>query len=200
MSQIASQPPGGSAMLSLAKLYQKFADLVKILNVSDACVGKIVRWDLQKILEGFFTSVLAMNCGFKVLNHGDTWLNNILYKKDDEDNFVDVQFIDLQLSFWGTPNADLIYFLFSSVRDDVKVKHFDEITEFYYSELQDSLKKLDFDGYIPTTEELKEDLVKCRGFGKKINYFYMLNKYFIKCFHSKCNISSCNSNYEKHII
>jgi hypothetical protein len=164
MSQVVEQP----ANMGIFYLYQKLLETVKKLKVSDAVVGKIVRWDLQKVMAGFFMTAAPMKCGFKVLNHGDTWLNNIMYKKDDEGNYFDALFVDFQLSYWGTPNGDLMYLLFTSVDDEVKIQHFDEILDHYYGELRRSLKRLGYEGNVPSDEEFRADLDEKKLFGELV--------------------------------
>ena len=106
-----------------------------------------------------------MKCGFTVLNHGDDWINNMMFKLDEDGNTVDFRLLDFQMSFWGSPVADLFYFLISSVKDDVKVVHFDEIIEYYHEQLVESLEKLKYDKHKPTLEELKEEMMEKKELG-----------------------------------
>jgi hypothetical protein len=69
------------------------------------------------------------------------------------------------MPFWASPAADLLYFLISSVENDIKVEHFDDFIEFYHTELSSGLKKLGYDQYIPTLVELHVDLLEKRYFG-----------------------------------
>jgi hypothetical protein len=69
------------------------------------------------------------------------------------------------MSYWGSPAGDLFYFLISSVRDDVKVKYFDEFIEFYHQELYDTLKKLNYEQQIPTLQDIHEELLDKKIFG-----------------------------------
>lgn len=99
------------------------------------------------------------------MNHGDLWLNNMMFKSDNENNSVAVRLIDFQVPFWGSPSADLLYFLFSSVADDIKTDHFDDFIEYYHEQLVLALKKLKFNQHIPTLPELHIDLLDKGGFG-----------------------------------
>jgi aminoglycoside phosphotransferase (APT) family kinase protein len=107
-----------------------------------------------------------MRCGFQVLNHGDDYINNMLFMRDERGDFVDVRFIDYQMSFWGSPITDLMYFLLTSVRDEIKTAHFDELVAFYHKELIKCLIELKYDQNVPTLDALKQDLMEKRGFSK----------------------------------
>ena len=134
----------------------------------------MTQWPLDVLMDSYFDVAHPMKCGFMSLIHADLWTNNVLFKQDSDENSIDVKIIDYQMSFWGSPNADLIYLLFTSVMDDVKIKHFDEIIEFYYGELRMSLELVKYCGYIPTVKELKEDLMDTRMYGKNCKLFEFL--------------------------
>ena len=97
-----------------------------------------------------------MKCGLQVLNHGDVWTNNIMFRFDP----LDVLLIDYQLCFWGSPAYDILAFLAASVHDDIKVKHYDDLVEFYWQEFSENLRKLEYSDHIPSLDEFKEDLTK----------------------------------------
>jgi thiamine kinase-like enzyme len=63
---------------------------------------------------------------FNVFNHNDVWINNLMYKYENA-RVKDVLLLDYQLSCWGSPAIDLNYFLYGSVRDDVREKNFDKL-------------------------------------------------------------------------
>lgn len=90
----------------------------------------------------------------------------MLFKNDEKGNAIDVKFIDFQLSFWDSPMADLMYFLLTSVKDEIKTAHFDELIAFYHKELIKSLNELKYSEDAPTLDVLKQDLMEKRGFSK----------------------------------
>lgn len=144
-----------------------FNKLIQVASrFSSEYANKMSQWPLDILMHSYFDVAHPMKCGLMTLIHADLWTNNILCKQDSDGNSIDVKIIDYQMSFWGSPNADLIYLLFTSVMDDVKVKHFDEIVEFYYEELRESLTLVKYGEYIPTVEELKEDLMDNRMYGE----------------------------------
>jgi hypothetical protein len=123
------------------------------------------KWDPLKAVMSIIKVIEPMKNGFRVLNHGDVWVNNFMFKYEEE-NLTDVLFIDYQLPFWGSPANDLLYFFISSIRDDDKLQNFDNLMEFYHRELVSSLKKLDYQKPIPTLAELHVDLLEKGSLGK----------------------------------
>lgn len=148
------------------KMLQSFSDAVRSYGNCDVYADKVDQWNRKKFLTTFIDVAEPMRCGFQVLNHGDMWLNNMMFKFDKENNPIEVSMIDFQLSFWGSPSADLLYFLISSVADDIKVEHFDDFVEFYHEQLTASLKKVKYDEHIPTLSEFHIDLLDKGAFGK----------------------------------
>lgn len=150
---------------SFKAMYDAFVDSVRRGGDCYEYADKIDRWDFHRLMMVWEELGEPMKCGFLVLNHGDLWLNNMMFKSDAEGTPLDVSLIDYQAPFWGSPSSDIFYFLLSSVADDIKIAHFDELVEFYHSKLSESLKKLKYEQYIPTLEELNNDLLENGPFG-----------------------------------
>lgn len=89
----------------------------------------------------------------------------MMFKCDENRSLLDVSMIDYQGSFWGSPANDFLYFMISSVADDIKTECFDEFIEFYHSELISGLKKLKYDQHLPSLSELHIDLLDKSKFG-----------------------------------
>lgn len=128
--------------------------------------AKISQWDFMKIMMSFMASAEPMQSGFIVLNHGDSWCNNILFKNNSEGNLTSMRYIDYQMSFWGSPATDLGYFIISSVSDDVKIEQFDNLLLHYHEELTKALKVLNYEKRIPTLAELQIDMIEKGPLGK----------------------------------
>lgn len=141
-------------------ILKSFTESIKKYGDCGVYADKIARWDKSKFATQWFDVATPMDSGFIVMNHGDIWINNILYKSDADGNPLDVSMIDFQGSFWASPANDIIYFLLSSVADDIKVSHFDEFVEFYHKELVAGLKMLSYDQHIPTLAELHADILE----------------------------------------
>lgn len=59
--------------------------------------------------------------GINVLNHGDYWINNMmfLYEGEETVNPQDIRLVDLQLVRYSSPALDLQYFMTTSVQQKV---------------------------------------------------------------------------------
>jgi thiamine kinase-like enzyme len=150
----------GSLISGFVKLFSVFLDTVKTLKLSENIIEKISKWDMKELAKSWTKVVEPMSNGFVVLTHGDPWVNNILLSSND------VSFIDFQMSFWERPSADLIYFLVTSVADEVKAEYFDELIKIYHLELVDSLEKLRYFYSIPTLKQIHDDVLEKSSFGE----------------------------------
>lgn len=164
-------------------LINSFIESVKNYGDCDEYVEKISGWNRCNISEMFLDIAAPMRNGFVVLNHGDAWMNNMMFMIDESGKPADVLMIDYQGSFWGGPSVDLLYFIISSVNDDIKTEKFDDFVEFYHQELSESLKKLEYDQPIPTLGQIHIDLLDKGFFGKK--FIFCINKSLI------CRILAC---------
>ncbi|XP_046680889.1 uncharacterized protein LOC124367809 isoform X1 [Homalodisca vitripennis] len=92
-----------------------------------------------------------------VLNHGDMWTANIMFKYSKSGELDDLKFIDYQSSRYTTPTADLVYFMYTSGRHDVREHRQKELFLHYLQVLNDTLQQLGCPERF-TVEEFKEDL------------------------------------------
>ncbi|XP_013107734.2 uncharacterized protein LOC106087289 [Stomoxys calcitrans] len=97
---------------------------------------------------------------FNVLNHGDSWINNIMFKHDKDGNVEQTYYIDYQVCKYGTPAQDLWYFLMTSTKLDIKVDSFDYFIRYYHENLVENLKLLEFSGNVPNLNELHQTMLK----------------------------------------
>lgn len=79
-----------------------------------------------------------------VLNHGDFWVNNILYRYDEGTGAVDkAKLVDFQLCRFSSPALDLNYFLCTSVAEDVRLTHRDRLLDEYLGVFNSTLEALE---------------------------------------------------------
>ncbi|EDW84821.2 uncharacterized protein Dwil_GK14323 [Drosophila willistoni] len=98
---------------------------------------------------------------FNVLNHGDFWCNNFMFKVEVESNeILDVCFVDFQLPIYGTPAQDLLCLLMTSPQLGIKLSKFDYFVEFYHQELTKHLVLLHYNLIAPTLQQLQENLFR----------------------------------------
>uniref|UniRef100_A0A182QLU8 CHK kinase-like domain-containing protein n=1 Tax=Anopheles farauti TaxID=69004 RepID=A0A182QLU8_9DIPT len=85
-----------------------------------------------------------------VFVQGDLWVNNFLYKYDPHGKPVDAVILDFQYCYYGSPMIDFCYLYYTSARDDIRQSCFDELLQYYYYELVDCARELQYRGKLPT--------------------------------------------------
>uniref|UniRef100_A0A1B6ITS2 CHK kinase-like domain-containing protein n=1 Tax=Homalodisca liturata TaxID=320908 RepID=A0A1B6ITS2_9HEMI len=80
--------------------------------------------------------------GLNVYNFGDVWINNMMFKYNDDGEVVDVKFIDFQNAQFGTYAVDLNYFWWSSANESVRENHREELFEVYRRTLNRTLDEI----------------------------------------------------------
>lgn len=124
--------------------------------------------------------VVRSSENFNVLNHGDMWVNNIMYKYTDDGRVENAKLVDFQLSRYvpfmltcqlieivsrySTPALDLHYFLFTSPQPSVLSEHMFELLEIYHQALMADLAVLGIDVDY-SLEQLHKDMQNRAAFG-----------------------------------
>ncbi|XP_030767126.1 uncharacterized protein LOC115890908 [Sitophilus oryzae] len=77
---------------------------------------------------------------WSTISHNDCWVNNIMIRvKDGEETLV--KLVDFQMCGYKSFASDLVFFLLTSVRNEVLTEHFDELIRYYYDEFVNYLEK-----------------------------------------------------------
>lgn len=100
---------------------------------------------------------------FNVLNHGDSWCNNFMFQYNDEGQRDNTLLVDFQLVQYGSPAHDLLYFLLSSVQQEIRLKEFDFFIKFYHTELSENLRFLNYQKEVPSLCEIHISILRNRG-------------------------------------
>ncbi|XP_075145021.1 uncharacterized protein LOC142220043 [Haematobia irritans] len=100
-----------------------------------------------------------INDTFHVLNHGDVWVNNLMFHEREPS----VLFIDFQEGFFGSPGIDLNYFIFTSWQPEVFENHFDDLVALYHKTLCETLNDLQYRERIPTLSDVQREIYS-KGF------------------------------------
>ncbi|KAH8307822.1 hypothetical protein KR059_000317 [Drosophila kikkawai] len=102
---------------------------------------------------------------FNVLNHGDSWSNNIMFQYDAFGKIKEVFLVDYQIPRYGTVAQDLLYFLLSSTKLEDKLSKFDYYIKVYHDSLAEHLKILKYSKPIPSLRDIHLSLFKHGFFG-----------------------------------
>ncbi|XP_043277853.1 uncharacterized protein [Venturia canescens] len=95
---------------------------------------------------------------FNAFNHGDPWVNNLMFRYNDEGEVVDQVFLDFQISAWRSPAADLHYFLTTSLMDDVYLHHYNNLIIEYLNTLTETMLRIKCRTNPPTTDVIQVSL------------------------------------------
>lgn len=96
---------------------------------------------IPKVTEILSSKVVRSVRGpFTTISHTDLWINNTMLRQHDSVP-VDIKLVDFQVCRYQTPADDLLFFLFTSVQDDVLDKNLDILIRYYYDLLIVILKK-----------------------------------------------------------
>ncbi|XP_063227492.1 uncharacterized protein LOC134533773 [Bacillus rossius redtenbacheri] len=98
--------------------------------------------------------------GFNVLNHGDFWINHVMFRYDGSGAVSDIKFVDFQNCYYGSPVIDLQYFLYSSPSPEVRSDHTDRLLEWYHSSLSETLARLGCGDLCPSFEDIRLEMDK----------------------------------------
>lgn len=101
---------------------------------------------------------------FNVINHGDFWVNNMLFKYEDGKP-VDHIFVDFQLCFYSSPAIDLLYFLSTSPSVETIENNKDVLLNEYHNTLTSTMKQVGCKTQPPTMEKLKASLKERAAYG-----------------------------------
>ncbi|KAK6636055.1 hypothetical protein RUM43_009707 [Polyplax serrata] len=123
---------------------------------------EIIQQKLKVLQREAFDKVLNLfdpiEEGMEVLLHGDSWVNNFMFKYNPSGVPVEMKFVDFQLCYLNSPAMDLQYFLFSSTREDLRFTQIDTFLRIYHEAFEDALDKLNFPLASPYKfDQLKKD-------------------------------------------
>ncbi|XP_076654906.1 uncharacterized protein LOC143360182 [Halictus rubicundus] len=101
---------------------------------------------------------------FCVLNHGDCWINNIMFKENERGEPVDLRLVDYQMAVYTSPAIDLLYFLNICPEFSIIYDKDDYFVELYLNTLKETMEKINCETSPPTMQQLKRALHKRRAY------------------------------------
>ncbi|KAH8284014.1 hypothetical protein KR054_007485 [Drosophila jambulina] len=152
---------------------------IPLMEMREASYFKAMKeWgipDVERYIKKFpsptesFEEGLRMNkvddSAFNVLNHGDSWSNNIMFNYKDNGEIDGTIFVDLQMAKWGSPAQDLWYMILTSAWLDIKVTEFDLFIQIYHERLTECLQLLNYSKRIPTLRDLHVMMIRDGSWG-----------------------------------
>lgn len=84
---------------------------------------------------------------WKIMSHGDLWVNNLLFKYSDLNpvQVIDVIFIDLQTTRYASVAIDILHFIYTSTESKLRDNHLDTLLTCYLNALMSEVKLHVFD-------------------------------------------------------
>uniref|UniRef100_A0A1B0GJS4 CHK kinase-like domain-containing protein n=1 Tax=Lutzomyia longipalpis TaxID=7200 RepID=A0A1B0GJS4_LUTLO len=97
---------------------------------------------------------------FNTICHNDLWVNNVMIAYDAAGKPSRVKIFDFQLIMYASMSLDVLFFLFTSVQNDILLENFDNFLKFYFDEFCKSLKFFGCPLDDFTWEKFNEDINK----------------------------------------
>ncbi|XP_055605910.1 uncharacterized protein LOC129754074 [Uranotaenia lowii] len=130
--------------------------------------------ELEKKVEKFFDCDLYDKMVYlthtrnqnSVINHGDCWMPNFLFRYDANGVPVAVKMIDFQLARYSSPALDISFFIYSCTTQELRDAHYKELLQAYHQSLTEMLRDLGSnpDELFPFSE-LEKELHEFARFG-----------------------------------
>lgn len=134
-------------------------------------VGVKIENNTDKYFENFAAFYRSADVNsWKVLNHGDFHIRNMMFRKNEIGVVNDVTFLDFQVTLYVSPGFDLAYMMNMIGNRDVRVERRSEVIKMYHEHLVKSLALYGFTGKVPSLIDVNVEMIKIAPFG---NIFIM---------------------------
>lgn len=97
---------------------------------------------------------------FSTISHSDFWVSNTMLLRDNSGKPISNKIVDLQIMTYSSAVRDLIFFLYTSVINEVLDEHYDQLIQTYYNSFIKTLKELKADTAPYSLETLLKELDK----------------------------------------
>lgn len=145
-------------------------ELIKGWSGYEEIFQKIIKYK-SNFRENLLHSQAPVAGEIQVLNHGDLWVNNILFKYQNNESrkLLDLVFVDFQMSIWGSPGMDLNYFFYTSLQLCILQNKREALVRVYHESLQQTLNDLKYKK-IPTLQDIMLEVKRREPYGFFANY------------------------------
>jgi hypothetical protein len=131
----------------------------------------------ERILKAHEHTSSEIRESFATISHNDCWVNNYMLRLENGKPVKNIM-VDYQVYNYGSPATDIVFFLFSSVKDDVLEKHYDDLIKLYYQTFIAVLEELQC-VTTPFTFEALKDEINHEGKLQFVHVTFMLYPIFI---------------------
>ncbi|GAB0098644.1 hypothetical protein DMENIID0001_144090 [Sergentomyia squamirostris] len=143
----------------LLRHYYTLLDLISGWSNYDYYLKK-----LKKLQDNLIVKCLEVydpDSDFNVLVHGDFRSSNMMFKYDRDGSPTSVIFVDFQHTNWKSPVIDLLYFIHTSLKEELRLEKQDELIQHYHNILWETLvDRFKYNGKVPTLHELQVTILK----------------------------------------
>uniref|UniRef100_W8AYD7 CHK kinase-like domain-containing protein n=1 Tax=Ceratitis capitata TaxID=7213 RepID=W8AYD7_CERCA len=164
---LADFPVLGNGIKLIKDVISDQSDLQKFLPH----IESVERFLIPKVIDLLNATKNGNQSGVQVLNHGDFHVKNLMVKNDGN-KLKDLMVLDYQVSIFGSPAIDLHYAFTMMYSPSMRRERMDELLYYYIINLQETLRKVEFHGHIPTIQEIRAEMQAYRHWGM---YEYMKN-------------------------
>uniref|UniRef100_A0A1B6DBT8 CHK kinase-like domain-containing protein n=1 Tax=Clastoptera arizonana TaxID=38151 RepID=A0A1B6DBT8_9HEMI len=123
--EVFKDNPNLDVSIFMKSMFSKFQKEISTWPESDKYAGYFST--LVDEVDGYLENLTNRGC--RVLNHGDFWLNNMMFRYSQ--GVCEVKMVDFQMCRFTSPSYDLQYFVASSADLDVRLHRLDELYGLY---------------------------------------------------------------------
>ncbi|XP_066251229.1 uncharacterized protein [Euwallacea similis] len=157
------------AIKALLHVAKKLPEVTESLGMSEA--------ELEVTLADFYLSTFSkVKTSTKirnVINHGDMYVGNMLFKMDQNGSPEKAILVDFQLLRYIPPCFELIFFIYVSSTKSTRTNHWTELLDYYYKNFADNLKQfnLDLNAILPR-KDFEEEVNRIKSASIANAFFY----------------------------
>lgn len=157
------------ALKALIHVFKKLDGLTYDLHSS----SDDLELELRNLSLSRFAKFASSQITRNVINHGDMYIANMMFKFDNDGTIKEGILVDFQLFRYIPPCYELLFFIYVSSTKETRTKHYKELLDYYYESFSASLKKFDVDvEKIITRKEFDEELERKKSASLVVAFDY----------------------------